>query len=110
MRTGPASDWLNTPTTSSSYRHAAPWLPELPMLVQPECQEDVYCLVLDDNVIVHVNCVTCRCEVHTFDCTFDGTSQDPSRHFYHKVSASMDTLFLLCCIYQALKCLKTRSP
>eukprot|EP00878_Enallax_costatus_P019727 GHUV01020820.1.p1 GENE.GHUV01020820.1~~GHUV01020820.1.p1 ORF type:complete len:260 (+),score=54.85 GHUV01020820.1:230-1009(+) len=25
-----------------------------------------------------------KCEVHTFDCTYDGTSIDPERHKYHK--------------------------
>jgi len=24
------------------------------------------------------------CTIHTFDCTTDGRSQEPSRHFYHK--------------------------
>lgn len=24
------------------------------------------------------------CDIHTFDCTTDGTSQHPSRHFFHK--------------------------
>eukprot|EP00775_Hariotina_reticulata_P000751 gene751-biopygen1496 len=25
-----------------------------------------------------------KCEIHTFDCTYDGTSRDVKRHFYHK--------------------------
>jgi hypothetical protein len=24
------------------------------------------------------------CAIHTFDCTYNGSSQHPSRHFYHK--------------------------
>eukprot|EP00775_Hariotina_reticulata_P004381 gene4381-4633_t len=26
-----------------------------------------------------------QCDIHTFDCTYDGTSVDPQRHTYHKV-------------------------
>eukprot|EP00775_Hariotina_reticulata_P007265 gene7265-7478_t len=25
-----------------------------------------------------------KCQIHTFDCTYNGTSRDPQRHFYHK--------------------------
>ena len=25
-----------------------------------------------------------QCEIHTFDCTYDGVSQRQGRHFYHK--------------------------
>lgn len=26
-----------------------------------------------------------NCTVHTFDCTYDGASRSPERHFYHKI-------------------------
>ena len=28
---------------------------------------------------------TTSCEVHTFDCTYNGASQRPGRHFYHSI-------------------------
>ena len=28
---------------------------------------------------------TTSCEVHTFDCTYNGASQRPGRHFYHNI-------------------------
>jgi hypothetical protein len=31
----------------------------------------------------------CRCEIHTFDCTYDGKSQDEKRHVYHKVNPKL---------------------
>lgn len=47
--------------------------------------------------IVQLNsglCVACRCEIHTFDCTYDGVSQDPKRHHYHKVRLTPTRLVL----------------